>query len=57
MLASILGGAVQNMWFHTEKIMIYVSNKTEESKMFEKITVGIIKKIYIIYVTFNIKEN
>ena len=31
----------------------YISNKLEESKMFDTITVGLIHKIYIIYVAFN----
>ena len=31
-------------------------NKSEESKMFETITVGLIHKIYIIYIAFNIKK-
>ena len=33
--------------------MGYISNKSEESKMFEAITVGLIHKIYIIYVAFD----
>ena len=33
----------------------YISNKLEESKMFEAITVGLIHKIYIIYVAFDTK--
>ena len=35
----------------------YISNKSEESKMFETITLGLIHKIYIIYVASNIKKN
>ena len=34
----------------------YILNKSEESKMFETITVGAIHKIYIIYFAFIIKE-
>ena len=57
-VASSLGaerGAV--VFFHTERIRIYISKKSEESKMFETITVGVIHKIYITYVAFNMKEN
>ena len=35
----------------------YILNKSEVSKVFETITVGVIHKIYIIYVVFDIKEN
>ena len=37
--------------------MIYISNKSEESKRFKTIIVDVIQKIFIIYVAFNIKEN
>ena len=35
--------------------MEYILNKLKESKMFETIIVGLIYKIYIIYVAFDIK--
>ena len=38
------------------RIRVYVSNKSEESKMFETIIVDRLHKIYIIYVVFDIEE-
>ena len=48
------GTATSNIIYQRHS-MEYISNKLEESKIFETITVGLIHKIYIIYVAFDIK--
>ena len=52
-----VGGLKRICVISWERIRVYISNKSEESKMFETIRVDPLHKIYIIYVAFNIEEH